>query len=505
MAKDILHADVLLKGGLVIDGRGQPAFAADVAMRDDAIVAIGDLTNIAANRVIDVTGLVVAPGFIDVHTHDDLICITQPDMTPKISQGVTTLIVGNCGISAAPLRFRDSVSEPFNLLGQKDDFAYDTFASYRQAIEAASPRVNVAALVGHSTLRVKCVKDLGRPASASEREQMNALLREALDDGAVGMSSGVFYAPAQAADVQELEGLAQTVSKARGVYTAHIRDERDGIIEALQEAFAVAKPDRTPLVLSHHKCAGVRNWGRAAETLGLIDAARQTQPVHLDCYPYTAGSTVIRPDLADGEVEILINWSTPYPEMAGRTLKAIAEEWGMTEASTAERLMPGGASYFQMHEQDMRDILKHGCCMIGSDGLPHDSLPHPRLWGTFPRVLGRYARDLKVISLEMAVHKMTGLSATTFSLAKRGVIAVGMKADITVFDPETIIDRATYDAPTQLAEGIVHVFVNGTMAWTQNAATPVRSGRFLTRGTGEEPYATSLSRESRPRPASPGI
>jgi N-acyl-D-amino-acid deacylase len=479
-----LRADVVLKGGLIIDGRGRPAFRADVALRDDTIIAIGDLAKYSALRIIDVTGLAVAPGFIDAHTHDDLICISQPDMTPKISQGVTTLIVGNCGISAPPLRFSNSVSEPFNLLGQKDDFAYDSFAGYRQAIEAVSPRVNVAALVGHSTLRVQCVRDLERAATASEREQMNALLREALDEGAVGMSSGVFYAPAQAANVEELQALAQTVSKAGGVYTAHIRDERDGIVEALQEAFAVAEPDRTPLVLSHHKCAGLSNWGRAAETLGLIDAARQTQPVYLDCYPYTAGSTVIRPDLADGEIEILINWSTPYPEVAGRTLKSIAAEWGMTEAGTAERLMPGGASYFQMHEQDVRQILMHSHCMVGSDGLPHDSLPHPRLWGTFPRVLGRYARDLKVISLETAVHKMTGLPAATFALDKRGLIAVGMKADITVFDPKTIIDRATYDAPAQMAEGVVHVFVNGTLAWTQNAATPVRSGRFLCRATG---------------------
>jgi len=484
MAQDIIHADVVLKGGLIIDGRGQPAFAADVAVRDDTIVAIGDLARVSAIRIIDVTGLVVAPGFIDAHTHDDLICITQPDMTPKISQGVTTLIVGNCGISAPPLRFSDRVSEPFNLLGQKDDFAYDTFAGYRGAIEAVSPRVNVAALVGHSTLRVRCVRDLERPATAAEREQMNVLLREALDEGAVGMSSGVFYAPAQAADVAELQVLAQTVSAAGAVYTAHIRDERDGIVDALQEAFAVSRPGRTPLVLSHHKCAGVSNWGRAAETLGLIDTARQTQPVHLDCYPYTAGSTVIRPDLADGEVEILINWSTPYPELAGRTLKSIAQEWGITEALTAERLMPGGASYFQMHEQDVREILMHPCCMVGSDGLPHDSLPHPRLWGTFPRVLGRYVRDLNVISLETAVHKMTGLPAATFALAKRGLIAVGMKADITVFDPETIVDRATYDAPAQISEGVVHVFVNGSLAWTQSGPTRTRSGRFLRRATG---------------------
>jgi len=481
MVKRISLADVILKGGLVIDGSGGPAVAADVALTGDTIVALGDLANVPADRIIDVTGLVVAPGFIDAHTHDDLICITQPDMTPKVSQGVTTLIVGNCGISAAPLRFTAGVSEPFNLLGQQDDFAYDTFAGYRHAIEAAAPRVNVAALVGHSTLRVRCIEDLERPAKPAELEQMNVLLRQALDQGALGMSSGVFYAPAQAADIHELGVLAYTVGSAGGVCTAHIRDERDGIVDALQEAFAVTKPRRTPLVLSHLKCAGMRNWGRAAETLDLIDATRRTQPVHLDCYPYTAGSTVIRPDLADGEVEILINWSTPHPEMGGRTLKSIAEGWGVSEAEAAERLMPGGASYFQMHEQDMRRIMQHPCCMIGSDGLPHDVLPHPRLWGTFPRVLGRYARDLQVISLEAAVHKMTGLTAATFSLHDRGRIAVGMKADITVFDAETIIDCATYDAPAQRAEGIVHVFVNGALAWTEQATTPVRTGRFLAR------------------------
>lgn len=483
MPADTLRADLVLKGGLVIDGSGQPAYAADVASRADTIVAIGDLANVSADRVIDVTGRVVSPGFIDAHTHDDLICITQPDMTPKISQGVTTLIVGNCGISAPPLRFAETVREPFNLLGQKDDFAYDTFASYRRAIEAVSPRVNVAALVGHSTLRVQCMSDLSRPATAAEREQMDILLQEALDEGAVGMSSGVFYAPAQAADLEELQFLARTVGKAGGVYTAHIRDERDAIVDALKEAFAAAQPGRTPLVLSHHKCAGVRNWGRAGETLGHIDMARKTQPVHLDCYPYTAGSTVIRPDLADGEIEILINWSTPHPEVAGRTLKSIATEWGTTERAAAEQLMPGGASYFQMHEQDMRQILQHPCCMVGSDGLPHDSLPHPRLWGTFPRVLGHYARELNVINLETAVHKMTGLSASTFGLPDRGLIALGMKADITVFDPQTVIDRATYDAPARMAAGIDHVFVNGTLAWTQQAETTVRSGRFLRRGT----------------------
>ncbi len=486
MTSDIITADIVLKGGLVIDGGGAPCFQADVAIRGDTIVAVDQDLDIPGARVVDVTGLTVSPGFIDVHTHDDLICITQPDMTPKISQGVTTVVAGNCGISAPLLRFDDAVAEPFNLLGAREDFAYDTFADYRRAVEAAVPRVNVAALVGHSALRVLCLADLDRAADADERARMDALLQDALDEGAIGMSSGVFYAPAWAADVEELQGLAATVAKAGGVYTAHIRDEREGIIEALQEAFEVAKADATsgpaPLILSHHKCAGLSNWGRAGETLGLIDTTRQRQPVYLDCYPYTAGSTIIRPDLADGEVEILINWSEPHPEMGGRTLKSIAEEWNVSQPEAAERLQPGGASYFQMAESDMRAILSHACCMVGSDGLPHDALPHPRLWGAFPRVLGHYARDLKLMSLEAAVRKMTGLAAETFRLEGRGRIAPGMKADVTVFDADTIIDRATYEAPMTAAAGIVHVFVNGVLSWTDGGPTAQRSGQFVRRG-----------------------
>lgn len=487
MIKDILSADILLKGGLIIDGSGGAAFAADLAIAGDTIVAIGEALEVEARQVVDVSGLVVSPGFIDVHTHDDLICITQPDMVPKISQGVTTVVAGNCGISAPLLRFDDAVAEPFNLLGAREDFAYDTFADYRRAVEAAEPRINVAALVGHSALRWLCLEDLDRAADAEERARMDALLQEALDEGALGLSSGVFYAPAWAADVEELQGLAATVAEADGVYTAHIRDEREGIIEALQEAFAVAraKAESGPaaLILSHHKCAGLANWGRAAETLGLIDKTRQTQPIYLDCYPYTAGSTIIRPDLADGEVEILINWSEPHPEMGGRTLKSIAEDWGVSQPEAAERLQPGGASYFQMAESDMRAILSHACCMVGSDGLPHDQLPHPRLWGAFPRVLGHYARDLQLISLEAAVRKMTGLAAETFRLKDRGRVAVGMKADITVFDADTILDRATYEAPTQPAQGVEHVFVNGVLAWSNGALTPHRAGRFLRRAS----------------------
>lgn len=475
--------DLLLLGGSVIDGSGAAAVRADVAITGGHITAVGDLGSVKAKAVMSVAGRIVAPGFIDVHTHDDLICLADPDMTPKISQGVTTVIVGNCGISAGPIDFADTVTEPFNLLGGRDEFRFATYADYAAAIDDARPRVNIAALVGHSTLRLRCMADLERAAEDAEISAMADALDAALQAGALGLSSGVFYAPARAADVAELTALAGVVAKARGVYTAHIRDEYDGVVEALEEAFSVAAPERVPLVISHHKCAGIHNWGRSTETLGRIDKARLHQPVFMDCYPYTAGSTVIREDLADGEIEVLINWSEPHPEMAGRKLKCIAGDWEVSEAEAARRLAPGGANYFQIHEDDMQRILSHDGCMIGSDGLPNDPLPHPRLWGTFPRVLGRYARELGLLSLEQAVHKMTGLSARTFGLSDRGLIAPGMAADLTIFDAAKVLDTATYAEPKSVAAGIEHVFVNGVLSWNSGGVTPQRAGRFLRRGT----------------------
>lgn len=472
-------ADVLLRRGLVFDGGGAAPLVADIALRGGVIAAVGDLTDTAAAEVIDLDGKAVAPGFIDSHSHDDYACIRTPNMIAKISQGVTTVVVGNCGLSIAPLRFAGEVDEPFNLLGDRKAFAYGSFAAYADAVAAARPAVNVAALVGHSTLRKICVGDLGRPASYDERRAMQDLLADALRAGATGLSSGVYYAPAQAADQAELLALAETVSAHGGVYAAHIRSEYDAIAEALEEAFATTRPAQTPLIISHHKCAGVRNWGRSAETLGLIEDAARRQPVCLDCYPYTAGSSVLNPDLCDGEITVLINSSQKHPDLAGRHLKDIAGEWGVSEREAAMRLQPGFACYFQMHEDDMRRILAHPLCMVGSDGLPNDLNPHPRLWGTFPRVLGRYARDLNLFPLAEAVAKMTGLPAQRYGFRDRGRIAAGLAADITVFDPATVADRATFENPIQISAGIEHVFVNGVHSWSHGEALAGRGGQFL--------------------------
>ncbi len=479
MADPIPAAGIVLRGGTVIDGSGAPALAADVAIRGDRISAVGAPGSLGG-RSIDVSGLIVSPGFIDVHTHDDLSCIAEPDMTPKVSQGVTTVIVGNCGISAPFASFDGSVEEPFNLLGSADEFRFPRFGDYVAAVDRLKPAVNIAALVGHSTLRLNCVGDLARRATEDEIRHMVALLDDALAEGALGLSSGLFYSPAIAADAAEIRPLAHAVARANGVYTSHVRDEYDNIVGALEEFFASSEDPSLPLVISHHKCAGVHNWGRSTETLSLINRERAHRPIVMDCYPYGAGSTVLRRDLADGEIDVLVTWSTPYPEMTGRLLKSIAREWGCTEGDAAERLSPGGATYFQMREDDVQAIMRHEACMFGSDGLPRDPLPHPRLWGTFPRVLGHYARDQKLMPIEEAVRRMTGLSASTFHLEGRGLIAPGMIADVTVFDPDRIADVATYQNPRQVSAGIEYVFVNGEIAWTANGPG-VRAGRFARR------------------------
>jgi N-acyl-D-amino-acid deacylase len=251
------------------------------------------------------------------------------------------------------------------------------------------------------------------------------------------------------------------------------------ILNSIEETLTTAKRADIPVVISHHKCAGPRNWGRTKETLPVIEAAAKRQPVGLDAYPYTAGSTNLRADLVTDEIRIMITWSRPHPEAAGRDLKDIAAEWGVDIHEAAKRLDPAGAIYFQMADEDVERVLRFPLTMIGSDGLPHDDHPHPRLWGTFPRVLGHYSRDLGLFPLHIAVHKMTGLSAKMFRLKGRGVLAEGNFADLVVFDPDTVIDRATYDKPKQLSDGIDKVFVNGVLAYEAGSTSVRRAGRLV--------------------------
>ncbi len=474
----------LLKNGLLVDGTGKAGYRADVLIDGETIAQIGAIDPAAAEQVIDCTGLVVAPGFIDVHTHDDAIVLDAPGMLPKISQGVTTVVTGNCGISLAPLVTQAPI-EPLGLLGT-GRFRYSRLAAYADAVDAAQPAINVAALIGHTTLRAAAMPQLDRAAGVEERLAMAGLLRQAMDDGALGLSSGVFYETAFAADERELAEVAAASALAGGIYVTHIRSEMATILDAIEEAARTARRSGLPLVLSHHKCAGPANWGRTGETLALMDRLATRQPIGLDVYPYTAGSTVLREDLVDGIIDIIITGSEPHPEMTGRRLTDIAALWGVSQQEACRRLQPGGACYFQMREDDVRRVLSHPRSMIGSDGLPHDVRPHPRLWGTFPRVLGHYCRDIGLLQLESAVFKMTGLPAAQFGLDKRGLIAPGNYADITVFDAQNIRDRATFSDPDLISEGVRHVFVNGGLSYEENSSTAYsRHGRFLRRGVGE--------------------
>jgi N-acyl-D-amino-acid deacylase len=471
---------VLLKSGTVIDGTGAARFVADVLVEGDRIAAVGEPGTLPAEGadIADATGLVVSPGFIDVHTHDDNAVLVSPDMTAKLSQGVTTVIGGNCGISLAPCEL-ESPPPPLTLLGGEGAFRFPRLRDYVEAVDAARPSVNIALLIGHSTLRLGAMDDISKKATPAEIDIMRDRLAACLEDGAIGFSTGLYYKTNAAADMDEVAALAELLPDFDAVYTTHMRDEHDHVLDSLAESVATAKKAGVGVVISHHKCAGPRNWGRSRETLKFIDDARERIDLALDVYPYAAGSTVLDPDWVDPEIRIMVSWSVPHPELAGQDLADIAKAWGCTQRDAAVRLNPAGGIYFQMDEADVRRILAYAPSMVGSDGLPHDSHPHPRLWGTFPRVLGHFCRDEQLFPLELAVHKMTGLSAGNFRLLDRGVVRPGAFADLVVFDPDTIIDRATFEQPTRPAEGIAAVYVNGRLSWSRGHHTKANSGRFL--------------------------
>ena len=473
--------DLVLRGGSVLDGTGVPAKSADLAIAGDRIAAIGALPRQSGREEIDVAGLTVAPGFIDVHTHDDRALFATPDMAAKVSQGVTTVIVGNCGISLAPALPDRPLPPPLDLIGTAEAFRFRRFADYLDAVEAAPPAINAACLVGHSTLRAGAMDKLDRPADEGEIETMRARLAEALDAGAIGLSSGLWYAPAVASTKDEMVALARLVHEAGAIYTTHMRDEGDHVLDSLDETFAVGREAQVPVVVSHHKVMGRKNFGRTQETLPKIAAAMARQSIGLDAYPYIASSTVLRPQNVPLALKVLITWSKPHPEMAARELSAIAQEWGVTELEACDRLQPAGAIYFMMNEEDVRRVLAFEHTMIGSDGLPHDRHPHPRLWGTFARVLGYYSREVGLFPLAEAVRKMTGLPAARFGLTGRGHLSPGAYADVTVFDAATIIDRATFEKPMTPAAGIHLVLVNGKPVWRAGASTGARPGRALRR------------------------
>jgi N-acyl-D-aspartate/D-glutamate deacylase len=477
----IARWDRLFRGVTVVDGSGGAAFTGDVALAEGRVAAVAPRLAGEATAVVEGAGRVLAPGFIDVHTHDDRLALGGAAMRPKVSQGVTTVVVGNCGISLSPspLRRGDEVVAPLTLLGKAADFAYPRFSDYRRKVEETPGPVNVAALVGHMTLRARAMTELERPATVGEIATMRRDLAEALEAGAIGLSTGLAYPPSRYAATSEIVALARDVAAAGRLHTTHMRDESNGVVAAVAETIAIARESGVRTLISHHKCCGEANFGLSATTLAMIGEARETLSLDLDVYPYTASSTVLLEDFARQSRRVTVSWSDSHPEAAGRDLAEIAAEWGCDAAAAVQRLRPGGGIYHQMDEPDLLRILSFPPSLVGSDGLPHDKRPHPRLWGTFPRVLGHFVRERAVLPLEQAVAKMTGQTAAVLGLNERGLVKPGYRADLVLFDPDTVRDRATYEDPEAPAVGIDCVMVNGQVTYENGKLSDSTPGRFL--------------------------
>jgi N-acyl-D-amino-acid deacylase len=495
--------DLVLKNGRVVDGTGNPWFFGDVGIKDGLIANIGNVKQ-EGQETIDVGGQVIAPGFIDGHCHSDLMVLDAPESEIKLRQGVTTEVVGNCGMTPAPfssenLELLRSYVEP--VLGTTDrEWAWERVEQYMEALHEAKPAGNVATYVGHGTLRIAVMGFENRPASSGELDRMKGLLEEALQAGAIGLSLGLMYAPGSYTPREELAELCSVLPDCDALLATHIRGEGNSLISSIEEVIWIAEQCGVPLQISHLKAAGRSNWGNVTRAMELAEDARSRGlDVTCDVYPYTAGSTTlttllppwaleggvsralgrlkdpdtrarIREELAyeqDGWDNLVActGWESVYVE--GKNIVEIGESRALDPVDCMMDLLleqDGKVAivFFHMAEEDVAQVMKWERSLIASDSL-HDQAekPHPRLYGTFPHVLAAYVRDKKLLTLEEATRKMTSFPARKFRLGGRGLISPGYAADLVVFDPETISDRATYGDPKRFPEGISRVLVNG--------------------------------------------
>ncbi len=511
-----MQADILLRGGEIIDGVGSPRRQCDVAVKNGRIAAVGALPNWEAQEILDVGGLVVAPGFIDMHTHSDLSLLLNPRAESKLRQGVTTEVIGQCGFSPAPTlpTRREAIRARFGEWAHKVDWTWSSFGEYLEVLQASRPSVNVVPIVGHGIVRTGVMGEENRPPTDSEMAEMKAAVLSSLDEGAFGVSSGLAYVPGIFAETEELVELASLAAPTNGVYFSHIRGEGETLLKAVWEAIEIGRRARVRVQISHLKAEGRTNWGKVGQALDLIDEARELGvDVGFDVYPYTAWNTSLGQMLPawarEGGVEAILarlqnrttrarvkeeldeaattdpgRWerrllssveSAANRPLQGKTIAQIAIQRGTTPADTVidlllEERYNADMVGFGMAEEDVRVVLAHRLATIGSDSSSHapygllgEGHPHPRTYGTFARVLGHYARDEKLFSLEEAVAKMTSRTAVRLGLRDRGKISIGYAADLVVFDPDTIADTATYEQPHQYAAGIKWVIVNGVI------------------------------------------
>ena len=491
--------DVVIRGARIFDGTGAAPFIGSLAVRGDRIAAMGEVEGDASVE-IDARELALAPGFIDVHSHDDFAVLTTPAMDFKLMQGVTTEVIGNCGMGAAPY---EALSEHFGtFFGDMATSGWEGYRGYLEMVEHAPPSLNVAMLVGHNTVRAAVMGMAHRAPTQEEQRAMRELVREGLEAGAVGFSTGLIYEPGRHCATEEVIELARDVAAAGGVYATHMRNEASGLLDAVRETIRIGRESGVRVQISHHKAAGKRNWGRVRESIELIEQARaEGLDVTADQYPYTSGSTMLaavlhinslnaqgdRGGIARVEPERVLIASAPFhPEYEGKTIAEIATQLDLSPEEAARKVDRDEqhraiAILDLMDEGDVRTVMRHPTTMIGSDGIPLGGKPHPRLYGTFARVLGHYARELGLLTMEDAVYRMTGMPAQKFGLTDRGVLRAGAYADLVIFDPATVIDTGTYDEPKRYPAGIPHVFVNGVAVVANGRHTNARPGRALRR------------------------
>jgi N-acyl-D-amino-acid deacylase len=524
---------LLLRGGTVVDGSGAPARVADVAIEGDRIVEIAPNLFGQAARVIDATGHVVAPGFIDAHSHSDLFYFACPSAESKVRQGVTTEVVGMCSFSQAPLGpgQEDIVRGWAGGIGASLDLRWQSFAQYLDALRSIRPAVNVAHFVGHGALRIAAMGFENRPAASDDLTAMARLLGEALDAGAFGFSTGLVYPPSSYSDTDELIALARTMRARGGLYFSHVRGESSMVLDSIAEAIRIGEEGGVGVQVSHVKASGKENWPKIDAVLRLLDAARaRGVDVAGDVYPYNAGSTkldnlmpgwshdggvikllerlsdratrrkIAEECLVDGErwrtvsqgeigFDQVFIASCRRREVEGLNLAQLARQSGLAPVDALMNLLVEqkctvGMVSFGQSIENVAKVIAHPALMIGSDSIPlfagdgdKPGKPHPRTYGTFPHVLAEYTRERRLLSVETAVHKMTGMTATRLRLKNRGLLQAGYAADVTVFDPRTVKDESTYAEPHRYPTGIPYVIVNGTVV--------VDGGRMLAGGTGQ--------------------
>ncbi len=483
--------ELSIRDALVVDGSGGPGRIEDVHIEGGRIALIGP--GKSGKREIVAAGRALAPGFVDVHAHDDAALLSTPDMHFKLLQGVTSVVIGNCGFSLAPVAAGGAEPPGNASLFPGFSARYAELADYAQAFESARPALNAVSLVGHNAIRSRVMGNDERAPTPSEIAEMRGHLERALSQGACGFSTGLIYRPGRVATTEEIIEVARPLATFGAVYATHMRSEGDRLLESIDETLTVARAVGCRAQISHHKAGGRRNWGKVAASLARVDAANAAgADVTLDVYPYIAGSgpmieyfDLAKIDLVLADA-IQIASCPSCPSYDGRRLTEIAESERIELPELVRKILtlPGAertvAITFVMAEEDVETNLRHPRVMVGSDGLPNpEGRPHPRLYGTFPRVLGEYARTRGLLSLEACVRKISGLPCERFGLVSRGRIEAGFHADLVLFDPERIADRASYAEPKLAADGIDLVIVIGGLACEGGRPSEVFAGLFL--------------------------